>query len=137
MYFFQVLWQNQQYQQELMRRHMANGITGSTALPQPPNNSTVLPPMPAHMVQPFPFGPGPDMVYRPAPGYHFVQTGVTGPLQLDPASQGGVMHPFLLQVGHPSLVLYHSLKAFWSKHFILTLYSKHLSIGLVLIFNGE
>jgi hypothetical protein len=81
LFLFQVLWQNQQYQQELMRRHMTSG--GS----QPANNSTVPPPMPAHMVQPFPFGPGPDLVYRPSAGYHYVQTGVPGPLQLDPVAQ--------------------------------------------------
>jgi hypothetical protein len=74
----QVLWQSQQYQQELMRRHMTNT--------QPPNNGTVPPPMPAHMVQPFPFGPGPDLVLRPAPGF-FVQAGAPGPIQLDPVAQ--------------------------------------------------
>ena len=62
-----------------MRRHMTNT--------QPPNNGTVPPPLPAHMVQPFPFGPGPDLVFRPSAGFQFVQAGVPGPIQLDPVAQ--------------------------------------------------
>ena len=86
-----------------MRRHMANSGSGSrSAASQPPSNSTVPPPMPAHMVQPFPFGPGPDLVYRPSAGYHFVQAGVPGSIiSHDPAGQGGLIHPFLLQPARP------------------------------------
>ena len=67
-----------------MRRHMTNTTTTTTT--QPTNNGTVPPPMPAHMVQPFPFGHGPDLVFRPAPGF-FVQTGAPGPIQIEPVTQ--------------------------------------------------